>query len=64
MKETELIKSRDTAGSITVNIGKPDKNGRRHSSVEFTVKRYVEESDDDYEIRFKYFENKAMEKLL
>jgi hypothetical protein len=53
----------NTEFSITVDIGKPDKEGRRHTSVEWTVKKFEGESIDDFEKRYNYAKTKAMREL-
>lgn len=53
----------NTEGSVTVSVGKPDKNGRRGTSVEWTVKKFEGESDETFEKRYVYFKEAALREL-
>ena len=54
----------NTEGSITVSLGKPNKDGDRGASVEWTVKKFEGETDEVYEKRYNYFKDKALRELI
>ena len=61
--EEKINKDKFTDGSITVSIGKPDKYGKRGVSVEFTVKRFTDESEEDYNKKYNFYKQKALSEL-
>lgn len=53
-----------SVGSVTVSYGKPDKEGNRGVSAEFTVKSIEGESTEEFEKRYDYFKQKAFSELI
>lgn len=56
-------KSEDTLGRIKVNVSKPDRTGKRNTSVEWTVKMKADDTKEEYEERYAYFKSKALREL-
>ena len=54
VKETEF-KTREIGASVTINIGKPTKDGMRNVSGEYTVKHFDGESNEEFEKRYNYY---------
>ena len=63
-KMSEKFTNNESAkASITISIGKPNKEGRRFTSVEFKVKQLESETDVDFENRYNYIKTKALREL-
>lgn len=64
MSKEKYTNNENSEASICVNIGKPNKEGRRHTSVEFKVKFLEGESIQDFENRYDYIKNKALNEVM
>jgi len=53
----------EVLGKITVSVGKPDKTGKRGIGVDYSVYKMTTDTDEDFEARYNYIKNKALNEV-